>query len=54
MGYCKTNANSTVNADIFTEYITELCCYLKDVLHMQKACLIMDNARIHKKTKLKE
>jgi len=54
MGYCKTIANSTVNANIFTEYITELCCYWRDVLHMQKACLIMDNARIHKKKKLKE
>ncbi|KAI5150378.1 hypothetical protein ENBRE01_1459 [Enteropsectra breve] len=48
MGYCKVISNSTVNGDIFAEYITELCRYLRDELHMQDACLILDNARIHR------
>lgn len=49
MGHCKTIANSTVNATIFSEYIMEVCTYLKDELLMQNACLILDNARIHKR-----
>lgn len=49
MAYCKTISNSTVNANIFNEYVDELCKYLRDVLHMQNACLILDNARIHRR-----
>ena len=52
MAYCKTISNSTVNADIFTEYINELCAYLRDILHIQRACLILDNSRIHKRTEI--
>ena len=52
MTYCKTISNSTVNADIFTEYINELCAYLRDILHIQRACLIFDNSRIHKRTEI--
>lgn len=49
MGYCKTISHSTVNGNIFLEYIKELCHYSRDVLHMRNACLILDNARIHRK-----
>ncbi|KAI5153030.1 hypothetical protein ENBRE01_3094 [Enteropsectra breve] len=49
MGYCKVISNSTVNGDIFAEYITELCRYLRDERHMQDSCLILDNARIHRR-----
>ncbi|KAF7684893.1 hypothetical protein CDIK_4358, partial [Cucumispora dikerogammari] len=49
MGYCKVISNSTVNAEIFSDYINELCIYLRDVKLMENACLILDNARIHKR-----
>lgn len=48
MCHCKTIANSTVNANIFSEYLHELCLYLKDIKRMDNACIILDNARIHK------
>jgi len=49
MGFCKTISNSTVNSDIFNDYVDELCRYLRDVKRMNNACLILDNARIHRK-----
>jgi transposase len=49
MGFCKTICNSTVNGEIFSEYLEELCVYLRDIKKFQKACLILDNARIHKR-----
>ena len=49
MKYCKIISNSTVNADIFSQYINELCVYLLDVEGLSNACLIIDNTRIHKK-----
>ena len=49
MGHCKTISNSTVNANVFNEYMNELCIYIRDVLSIEKACLILDNARIHKR-----
>lgn len=49
MCYCKTSTNSTVNADIFSTYISELCAYLFNEIHLQNACLILDNARIHRR-----
>ena len=52
MAYCKTISNSIVNADIFTEYINELCAYLRDILHIQRACLILDNSRLQKRTEI--
>ena len=52
MEYFKIIANSTVNVDIFTEYINELCAYLRDILNIQRAYLILDNSRIHKRTEI--
>ena len=48
MHFYKIVSNSTVNSNIFNDYINELCQYLQDVLNMQEAFLIFDNARIHK------
>ena len=48
ISHCKTISNSTVNASIFSSYIFELCTYLRETLHMRNACLILDNARIHR------
>ncbi|KAI5152742.1 hypothetical protein ENBRE01_2970 [Enteropsectra breve] len=52
MGYCKVISNSTVNGDIFVEYITELCRYLRDELHMQDTCLILYSARIQRRAEI--
>lgn len=49
MKYCKIISNSTVNADIFSQYVNDLCAYLRDVENLSNACLILDNARIHRK-----
>ena len=49
MCFCKTISNSIVNSDIFSEYIRELCVYLRDEMQMQNACIILDNARVHKR-----
>ena len=52
MGYCKTISNSTVNAKIFAEYLKELCDWLRDVAEIENACLILDNARVHRREDL--
>ena len=31
MGFCKAISNSTVNSDVFNEYVDELCRYLRDL-----------------------
>ncbi|KAF7691517.1 hypothetical protein CDIK_2544 [Cucumispora dikerogammari] len=49
MVYCKVISNSTVNAEFFSEYINESCIYLRDVKLIENACLILDNAQIHKR-----
>lgn len=54
IGYCKTISNSTVNGDIFAEYTEELCKYLRDEVHLKGACLILDNARIHRKSDIEK
>ncbi|KAF7674343.1 hypothetical protein CDIK_4534, partial [Cucumispora dikerogammari] len=46
--YKKIINNSTVNANIFTEYFQELCHYVKNNMNRDNACFILDNARIHK------
>jgi len=50
MIFSKVINNSTVNADIFTTYLKELCFFLKNNLSREKVCFILDNARIHKRT----
>lgn len=50
----KIIANRTVNSAIFNEYINDLCRNLRDVKHRSNVCIIMDNARIHKKQDLEE
>ena len=52
MAHCKTISNLTVNPDIFTEYINELCACLRDIFHIQSACLILDSSKIYKKTEI--
>jgi len=49
MGFSKVIDNSTVNGAIFADYIRELCNHLKVVKGMTNACIILDNARIHRK-----
>jgi len=49
MPYSKVVINSTVNANIFSEYIRELCRYLKEVRNMTGAVLIFDNAKVHRR-----
>lgn len=49
IGHCKTITNSTVNANIFAEYLQEMCAHLKNNLNVENACLILDNAKVHKK-----
>lgn len=49
MGFCKTITNSTVNSSIFNDYLKSLCEYMRDVLEMHSGCIIMDNARVHRK-----
>uniref|UniRef100_A0A0N5BH91 Paired domain-containing protein n=1 Tax=Strongyloides papillosus TaxID=174720 RepID=A0A0N5BH91_STREA len=52
MCHCKVISNSTVDADIFSEYLEELCMYIRDEMKLQAACLILDNARIHKRNEI--
>jgi len=47
--YCKVISKTTVNAVIFSEFIREVCIHLRDELRMENACLILDNARIHRR-----
>ena len=49
MAHCKVISNTTVNGDIFSNYIVELCTHLKYNLNMQSACIILDNARVHRR-----
>lgn len=49
MCLCKAITNSTVNANVFAEYLYELCSYLKNNLEMENAFIILDNARVHKR-----
>lgn len=49
MHHSKIIDNGTVNANIFADYITELCQYLYDNCSMRNVCIILDNARIHKR-----
>ena len=49
MGFCKVVSNSTVNANLFSEYLFDLCAHLKEVMFIPDVCIILDNARIHKK-----
>lgn len=48
MHYHKIISNSTVNGNIFSCYIEDLCYYLKNEKYMNDVCLILDNARIHR------
>lgn len=48
MMYSKTITASTVNAEIFNEYVRELCVFLRDVKNVKNACIILDNARVHR------
>lgn len=49
MCYSKVISNTTVNGDVFSAYIKELCLFLRDEIKLERACLILDNARIHKR-----
>jgi len=54
MHFSKIIDNSTVNGDIFASYIKELCSFLRDVKGMNNVCIILDNARIHRKKDMEE
>lgn len=46
--FSKVISESTVNGEVFATYLSELCDYLKNTLNMQEACIILDNARVHR------
>ena len=52
MLYSKIISNSTVNGDVFTMYLTELCTYLRYNIKLESGCIILDNARVHKREEL--
>ncbi|KAF7684921.1 hypothetical protein CDIK_4330, partial [Cucumispora dikerogammari] len=50
--YSKVIAHSTVNSDIFSTYLEEMCNYLKNNLNREGVCIILDNARIHREAEI--
>ena len=47
--FSKVISVTTVNADVFSEYLKELCDFLRNELNMQQVCIILNNVRVHKK-----
>ncbi|KAF7685672.1 hypothetical protein CDIK_3578 [Cucumispora dikerogammari] len=48
MIYSKIISTSSVNGNIFNQYLQELCSHMRNILFIETACLILDNARIYK------
>ncbi|KAF7670510.1 hypothetical protein TCON_2842, partial [Astathelohania contejeani] len=48
MVYSKVISHSTVNGDVFSTFLEEMCYFLKHNLNREEICIILDNARIHK------
>ena len=52
MSYCKVISNTTVNSNVFEEYLEELCNHVLNVEKIHNAFFILDNARVHSQQKL--
>ncbi|KAF7685015.1 hypothetical protein CDIK_4236, partial [Cucumispora dikerogammari] len=50
--FSKVISTSTVNVNMFSAYLEELRFYLRYRLNKDSICLIFDNSRIHKETKI--
>ncbi|KAF7685104.1 hypothetical protein CDIK_4146 [Cucumispora dikerogammari] len=52
--FSKVISNSTVTGNLFSLFFEELCTHLRDVLKLENVWLLLDNAKIHRRSSIAE